>query len=256
MKIGFVGSGSMAAAMARGWSKAKAFDAELAFSDGGSGRAAELAADVGGKAVTSNAELAGASDLVVLAVKPAILAEVAAEIAGAGKPVVSLLGATSLRRLEEALPEVPVVRVMPNVAVEVRQGVLCYALSERVPADLAASVIDALGMLGLTIEVEDSLIDAATAVMACSPAYVALLCETLIDAAQREGMTEEEAEQIVAETLIGTGELLREHKAGEIRQMVASPGGSTEAALAALEEGSFQEVLTSAVDASLEKMRG
>lgn len=256
MKIGFVGSGSMAAAMARGWASAEGFDAELAFSDGGSGRAATLAAEFDGETFASNAELAAASDLVVLAVKPAMLGEVAPEVVPAGKPILSLLGATALATLREALPGLPIIRVMPNIAVEVGKGVLCYALPHKIDQALAASVVEALSTLGLAIELEDSQIDPATAVMACSPAYVAMLCEALIAAARREGIAAAQAEQIVAETLIGTGALLREHQAEEIRRMVASPGGSTEAGLEALERGSFHEALTSAVDASLEKMRG
>ncbi len=97
---------------------------ELLFTDSGSGRAGELATEVGGEAVESNVELAERADVVVLAVKPAKLDEVAAELAEA-KTVVSLLGATSLERVRGAFPGAEVVRVMPNVGVEVREGVLC-----------------------------------------------------------------------------------------------------------------------------------
>ena len=122
MVIGFIGSGNMAAAMARGW----AGEVEgMLFSDSGSGRAAGLAEELGGE-VASNAELAARADLVVLAVKPAKLDEVAPEL-GAAKAVVSILAATPLERLQGAFPEAEVLRVMPNVGVEVRQGVLCVA---------------------------------------------------------------------------------------------------------------------------------
>src|SRR5262245_26323109 len=121
MVIGFCGSGSMAAAMARGL---RDDVDELLFSDAGSGRAGELAAELGGEAVATNRELAERADVVVLAVKPARLHEVAEALGGA-KAVVSLLGATSLESVREALPSVEVVRVMPNLAVEVRRGVLC-----------------------------------------------------------------------------------------------------------------------------------
>ena len=135
MVVGFCGSGSMAAAMARGW--VGAVD-EMLFTDGGSGRATELAAEVGGRAVGSNAELAEAADVLVLAVKPARLGDVAAEIGELAKPLVSLLGATSLESVRAAFPGADVFRVMPNVAVEVRRGVLCVAGGEsaevRAPA--------------------------------------------------------------------------------------------------------------------------
>ena len=124
MIVGFVGSGSMAAAMARGW--AGEFEGML-FSDSGSGRAAELALEVGGEAVGSNGELAERADIVVLAVKPAKLDEVAAEL-GAARNVVS--AARARRRWRESLRlcRMPMCfRVMPNVGVEVRRGVLCVA---------------------------------------------------------------------------------------------------------------------------------
>src|SRR4051812_21232866 len=122
MVIGFCGSGSMAAAMARGWAEAGA--GSMLFTDSGSGRAADLAADLGGEALESNAELVERADQIVLAVKPARLEEVAAELAGAGA-ILSLLGATPLSLVEAAFPGAQVCRVMPNVAVEVRRGVLC-----------------------------------------------------------------------------------------------------------------------------------
>src|SRR4051794_411079 len=114
MVVGFVGAGNMAAAMARGWSGE--FERML-FSDSGSGRAARLAEEIGGEAFDSNRELAAAADLVVLAVKPAKLEEVAAELEEA-RAVVSLLGATPLEKVAAALPGAAAFRVMPNVAVE------------------------------------------------------------------------------------------------------------------------------------------
>jgi pyrroline-5-carboxylate reductase len=101
MIIGFCGSGSMAAAMARGL---KGAVPRMLFTDSGSGRAAELAAEVGGEAVTTNAELAQRADVVVLAVKPARLDDVAVDLAGANV-IVSLLGATSLERVRTAFPD-------------------------------------------------------------------------------------------------------------------------------------------------------
>src|SRR3954466_14656860 len=110
MIVGFCGSGNMAAAMARGL--VEQVDG-LLFTDSGSGRAAKLARELSGEAVASNRELAERAHVVVLAVKPAKLAEAAAEL-GAAKVVVSLLGATGLETLREAFPDAAVVRVMPN----------------------------------------------------------------------------------------------------------------------------------------------
>jgi pyrroline-5-carboxylate reductase len=256
MKIGFIGSGSMAAAMARGWAGADGFDGELLFTDGGSGRAAAIAEEVGGRAAPDNGALASDADLIVLAVKPAHLGPVITGLTEPGKPILSVLGGTSLATLAKALPTVPLARVMPNLAVENRQGVLCYDAGDEVDKKLDARLKKLLGLLGTVIEVDDSQIDAATAVMGCSPAYIALVAETLIEGAVREGIDPGLARQMVVETVAGTGALLRDRSPEEVREAVASPGGSTEAGLKKLEKKKFRKTLQRAIDASLEKMRG
>lgn len=236
----------MAAAMARGLHG----EADgLLFSDSGSGRAAELAAELGGEAVTSNSELAERADVVVLAVKPARLEEVAGELGGA-KVVVSLLGATSLDRVRGVFPSAEVVRVMPNVGVEVRKGVLCVA------GELDAELKAMLEGLGHVVELPDSQFDAATAVMGCAPAYLALAVEAIADAGAAGGLDEELARELVVETTAGTAELLRVRHPADVRKAVASPGGSTEAGLEALDREGAREAFEAAVRASLERMRG
>jgi pyrroline-5-carboxylate reductase len=245
MIVGFVGAGSMAAAMARGL----VGEADgMVFTDSGSGRAAELARELDAEAVGSNRELAGRADLVVLAVKPANLEAVADELGGA-KAVLSLLGATSLDKVGGLFPEAEVARAMPNLAVEVRRGVLCVA------GALGPEVRGLLEVLGHVVELPDSELDAATAVMGCAPAYLALAVEAIAAAGAAAGLDEELARELVVETTAGTAELLREHHPADLRAAVASPGGSTEAGLEALEregaEGAFKE----AVRASLERMQ-
>lgn len=235
----------MAAAMARGM--AGAVDSML-FTDSGSGRAAELAREVGGEAVASNEELARGADVVVLAVKPAKLEEVAGELRGA-EVVVSLLGATPLERARGAFPGAEVMRVMPNVAVEVRRGVLCAA--GAVPDDVRAL----LERLGWVVELPDERMDAATAVMGCSPAYLALAVEAIAGAGAGDGLDPGLARRLVVETAAGTAELLREREPAAVREAVASPGGSTEAGLRALEREGARGAFEAAVRASLERMR-
>jgi pyrroline-5-carboxylate reductase len=246
MIVGFVGSGNMAAALARGI--AGTVEGML-FTDSGSGRAAALAADVGGEAVGSNAELAARADVVVLAVKPAKLDRVAAEMQEA-KVVVSLLGATGLDRVRDAFPRSDAVRVMPNVGVEVRRGVLCVA------GDPSPELRSLLGTLGQVVEIADGEFDAATAVMGCAPAYLALAVEAIADAGAADGLDEALARELVVETAAGTAELMRTHRPADVRKAVASPGGSTEAGLEALEREGAREAFEAAVRASLERMRG
>ncbi len=246
MIIGFCGSGSMAAAMARGLTSQVG---SMLFTDSGSGRAAQLASELGGEAISSNRELAERADVVVLAVKPPKLDDVAGELVGV-KVVVSLLGATSLERVRGAFPDSKVVRVMPNVGVEVRKGVLCVA------GEPDAELRKVLEGLGHVVEIGDSEFDAATAVMGCAPAYLALAVEAIADAGAADGLDEELARELVVETAAGTAELLRVRRPADVRKAVASPGGSTEAGLEALERKGAREAFEAAVRASLERMRG
>jgi pyrroline-5-carboxylate reductase len=178
-----------------------------------------------------------------------MLEDVAAEL-GAAKTVISLLGATSLERVATALPGADVIRVMPNVAAEVRRGVLCVAGAER------PEVRALLETLGHVVELPDSEFDAATAVMGCAPAYLALAVEALADAGAAAGLDEELARELVVETTMGTAELLRLRHPRDVRRAVASPGGSTEAGLEALDREGAREAFEAAVRASLERMRG
>ncbi len=187
--------------------------------------------------------------MVVLAVKPAKLSDVATELGGA-KVVVSLLGATSLGTLRAAFPDADVVRVMPNVGVEVRKGVLCVA------GDLDSNARTLLEGLGHVVDLPDSQFDTATAVMGCSPAYLALAVEAIADAGAADGLDAELARELVVETAVGTAELLRAHHPADLRKAVASPGGSTEAGLEALDREGAREAFEAAVRASLERMRG
>jgi pyrroline-5-carboxylate reductase len=236
----------MAAAIARGW--AGEFE-EMLFSDGGSGRAQTLADELRGE-VASNVEIASRADLVLLAVKPTRLGDVADELAAA-KEVVSVLAATPLERLRAALPDAEqVLRVMPNVGVEVRQGVLCVAGSASAEARAK------LELLGHLVELLEDDFDAATAVMGCSPAYLAMAVEAIADAGAADGLDSELARELVVETAVGTAELLRRQSPEAVRKAVASPGGSTEKGLEALDREGAREAFVAAVRASLGKMRG
>jgi pyrroline-5-carboxylate reductase len=245
MVIGFIGSGNMAAAMAHGWNGE--FERML-FTDSGSGRAAELAEELGGEAV-ANEEAAARADLLVVAVKPARLEQVAPQL-GAARSVVSVLGATPLERLRAALPQAEVLRTMPNVAVEIRAGVVCIA------GEASPEVRAKLAILGWVVELEDSEIDAATAIMGCAPAYLALVIEALADAGAAAGLEGTQARKLVVETAAGTADLLRIRRPAALREAVASPGGSTEAGLETLEREGARRAFEAAVEASLERMRG
>ena len=258
MRLGFVGAGNMGGGLARGWAAASgepgAPDAML-FADADPKRAEALAGEVGGEAVEGNLAVADNADLVILAVKPNVLDEVAADLRQAGTPVLSILAGTTLKTLHEALPGLDVIRVMPNLGAQLRQGVLCVAYGESVDETERERVAELLGLVGEVIELDEDLIDAATAIMGCSPGYLALVAEVLVEEGVKLGLTEEQTTRMVAKAMSATGGLLELHEPGALKRAVASPGGMTEAGLNALEEHKLQETLRAAVDASLERVR-
>jgi pyrroline-5-carboxylate reductase len=138
---------------------------------------------------------------------------------------------------------------MPNVAVEVRRGVLCVA---GAPDPELRAMLETLGHV---VALPDEQFDAATAVMGCAPAYLALAVEAIADAGAEEGLEAEMARELVVETTAGTAELLRLRHPADVRMAVASPGGSTEAGLEALDREGARGAFEAAVRASLERMR-
>jgi pyrroline-5-carboxylate reductase len=258
MKVGFIGAGNMAGGLARGWASARdepgAPEAML-FADADPTKAATLAKAVDGEAMEGNVAVADRSDLVILAVKPNVLNEVAPDLVQAGTPVLSILAGTKLETLHQALPGIDLVRVMPNLGAQLRQAVLCVVYGERLGEKERGRIAEMLGLLGDVIELDEDLIDAATAIMGCSPGYLALMAEVLVEAGVREGLTDDQALRMVSRSMSATGGLLELHDPGALKRAVASPGGMTEAGLNALEEHKIRETLDAAVDASLDRVR-
>jgi pyrroline-5-carboxylate reductase len=240
--IGFIGGGNMARALARGLAE------PVLATDGGSGRAAALAGELGGRAVSSNAELADRVDILILAHKPAQLDAVAAEIGGRAGRVISLLGGTTLDRIRAAYPEADVVRAMPNTAVEVREGVTCLCTDGA--AQLRADARRLFERVGLVVELPERLIDVATAVSGVAPAYVALIAEAWIDAAIRHGLPPGPAAELVGASLSGSAALLRARSMDTltVRREVTSPGGMTARGLQALERSGLRSAFARATE--------
>lgn len=245
MKIGLIGAGSMATALARGWGE------PLLVSDVLHERAEALAAEVGGEALRSNAELAGRADAVVLCHKPGQLAEAAEQTEGRAKAVVSILGATPLAAVEAAYPGVPVYRFLPSIPVEVRQGVSCCAPGKLAGEGPEREVLELFERLGTVIPLNEALIEPAMAVMSCGPAFYSLVVEALVDAGVQHGLQPPDAARMAVETMAGTAAVLRERDldAGALRRRVTSPGGATARGLAALERGGLRAAFQDAVAA-------
>lgn len=247
MQIGLIGCGNMARALARGWGS------PLVCSDPVAERARSLAAEVGGEALASNAEVAQRAELLVLCHKPAQLQAVAGEVAPHAKAVASILAATPLAALQEAYPGKPVYRFIPSLPVEVRAGAVVQAASPPQDAALDAEVGELFAGLGTLVVLDDGLVDVAMGLMSCAPAYLALVAEAQIDAGVRKGIPAAQGAELVVQTLSGTAELLRRrgNDTMAIRREVASPGGLTARGLDALERGGLRAAFSDALDAVL-----
>jgi pyrroline-5-carboxylate reductase len=244
----------MAAAMARGWAAGDGGPEAMLFCDLDPARAAAVAAEVGGQTRDSLPELAKDCEVLVLAVKPGALRDVAEELDGRAPALISILAATPTARIAEAFPGVPALRLMPNQPVEVRRGVLCYVAAEGMPDGDLVRLLELLEPLGDLIPLREDLMDPAMAIMSSSPAYIALVAEALARGGEREGLDPKLAGELVAGAMAGTAELLGKRDPETIRNAVASPGGATEAGLAQL-EGVVEDAFVNAVNASLERVR-
>jgi pyrroline-5-carboxylate reductase len=249
MIVGFAGSGNMAAAMARGWASGDGGPDQMLFTDSGSGRAAALAAEVGGEALASNAELAQRSDLLMLAFKPKQLEEIAAEAQGADL-VVSLLAAKPLEAVVAAFPGSTAMRMIPNLPVEVRRGVLCLAAGDA-PGEEVARVRKLLEPLGRLVEMDDALIEQATVASSSSPAFFAVAVQAVAEGSAVDGLDLQLALSLSADAAAGTGKLLHSRTPDQVREGVASPGGMTEAGLEELARRGVAEAFAEAARAAL-----
>ncbi|HTU24123.1 MAG TPA: pyrroline-5-carboxylate reductase [Pirellulales bacterium] len=257
-KIGFVGAGQMARALAGGFVSAGlvapqdilAADPDPAALDGFGQTVAGFAR------CGSNAEVAKGADLLVLAVKPqqvgVALAEVASAVNGRHL-VVSIAAGIRLATLAAGLPAgVRLVRVMPNTPALVGESASGYALgTAATPAD-AQEVQRLLESVGQAFRVEEKLLDAVTGLAGSGPAFVYVMIEALSDGGVRMGLQREVALALAAQTVKGAAEMVLisgEHPA-VLKDKVTSPGGTTIAGLAALEQGGLRSSLIAAVEAA------
>ena len=248
MRIGFIGAGNMASALARG------LGGPVVCSDVDAARAQALATELGGQAAASNAEVVASSDLVVLCHKPKQLEQVAADVDAGDTIVVSLLGGVALASVRAAYPGARVYRIMPNTAVEIRSGVIGLVDDDAGDPQAFAAVQELFSPAGEVIVLPEAQLGPLTAVSGVGPAYAALVAEAQIDAAVRAGIPAPVAARLVGASMAGSAALLQARGMDTlgVRRAVTSPGGVTAHGLAALEAGGLRAAFDDAMDAVLE----
>jgi pyrroline-5-carboxylate reductase len=222
---------------------------------------AEAARAIGAVPVETATELAGASDALILAVKPqgmdAALRPLAPVLPGQTL-VVSIAAGISISYLEERLGRGRrIARVMPNTPALVQAGAAAAAFSAACAEEDKDTVQALFGAVGHIERVDEAHMDAVTALSGSGPAYFFRLTELLTEAAAAEGLPRDVAERLARQTLLGAGRLLTEsgESAATLRERVTSKGGTTEAALRAFAEGGFDALVSKAVAAAAQRSR-
>ena len=258
MHIGFIGSGRMASALLEGILRATiAPPADIILTDKLPAAAEELARRTGAQTRPSNSEVAANTALLILCVKPGDVPEALREAGDlSGKLLISIAAGVPLRRLREWAPGDPrLIRVMPNTPALIGQGAAAYAPAEgATDADLAVTE-RIFGATGIVVRVKEELLDAVTGLSGSGPAFVYTVIEALADGGVLMGLPRDIALRLASQTVLGAAAMVLEtglHPA-QLRDQVASPGGTTIAGLEALEDAGLRAALISAVRAATER---
>ena len=258
LKIGFIGAGQMATALAQGFVRGGILPAaKIAASDAYPAATEKLTKDLPGLKIATNAQVAAASDVVILAVKPQVMAAVYQDLAGklANKLVISIAAGISLEKLCAGFKTDRVVRVMPNTPCLVGKGASAFALAAGATKEDGELVKKLLSAVGIAHQVDEKLLDAVTGLSGSGPAYVYLMIEALSDGGVKAGLPRALATSLAAQTVLGAAEMVltrNEHPA-VLKDAVASPGGTTIAGLATLEDRGLRGALIAAVEAATKR---
>jgi pyrroline-5-carboxylate reductase len=266
-RIAILGAGSMGGAILQGLVASGAAPAGVTVTNRTAAKADELAALDGVTSValerhpSGNVDAVADAGIVLIGVKPAMVPDLLREITPALRPgavVVSLAAGVTIATFERILgPDAVVVRSMPNTPAVVRQAVTGIAAGSRADTAAMALVRQLFETVGAVIEVPESQIDALSTISGSGPAYVFLLIEELTRAASAKGFAPDDARLMAEQTFIGAAALLAAsgEDPAELRRRVTSPKGTTERAIAVLQDAHLDEVFGRATDAALARAR-
>jgi pyrroline-5-carboxylate reductase len=254
-RVGFLGGGNMGEALIKGLIAASVVPADLMIaSEPRSDRLAELTRRYGVRGAASNVELVREADVVVLAVKPQIMMPVLAEISSSLAKrhlVISIAAGVSTSTIRAGANKgLRLIRVMPNAPALVLQGVTAIAKATGLEDGDLETAQEIFGAVGKVVVLEEDLMDAVTGLSGSGPAYVAVVIESLADGGVKMGLDRVTAMTLATQTVLGAVTLLLETGVhpGSLKDMVSSPGGTTIAGIAALEEGGIRTTLIKAVE--------
>ncbi len=262
LRIGFLGAGKMATALAKGFVRAGVVGPqELLASDPSEAARHAFSRDIGASATARSAEVIEFAPNVVLAVKPDQVGSVIGEIRPQFTPehlLISIAAGVRIVALENELGAgARVVRVMPNTPSLVGAGASAFALGHNSRPEDAQLAHRLFSTVGMVYQVKEALLDAVTGLSGSGPAYAFLMIEALSDGGVAEGLPREMATRLAAQTLLGAARMVLETglHPGALKDMVTSPGGTTIEGLHALERARVRAALINAVRAATDKAR-
>jgi pyrroline-5-carboxylate reductase len=262
LTLAVLGTGKLGGALAEGWSAAHLFPPEnLQLYNPTRAKAEALAAGLGASAFSNPSEAVAHADVVVLGMKPHFVVPALESIRTALPPealVISLAAGVRLETMEAALtPGQPVVRAMPTTAARIRQSATAFCRGTHATDDHATTVLRLFDAIGCCVEVTEAQLDGALGVAASGIAFVYLFLEALIDGGVRAGLPREQARTLAIQTLAGAAAMASSTGAhpGVLKDTVTTPGGTTIAGLAVLEQGAVRGAVIGAVDAAARRSR-
>jgi pyrroline-5-carboxylate reductase len=258
--IGFIGAGNMATALIRGLIQSEKYEREqILASDIHEEALRKLRESFGLRTFTSNRDLVREAEVVVLSVKPqgmeGVLEEIREEV-GDRHLLISIVAGIPLSRIGDRLGRgIPLIRVMPNTPALVLKGVSALSGGEKAGAEEMEIAREIFQSVGETVEVEEGLMDAVTALSGSGPGYLFRIMECLVKAGVSVGLDEEISTRLVVQTFLGASVLAKEsgERLSRLREQVTSPGGTTAAGLAVLERRGVEEMMRGAVLAAHER---
>jgi len=262
LKIGFLGAGKMATALARGFINAGLVKAnQLIAADPFDTARKYFTTETGAKAVGANLEAAKAANVLILATKPDQVTAAVAEISDAftqNHLVISIAAGVTLTKLEALLPAgARVIRVMPNTPALVGAGASGYSLGKNATAADGELAKKLLSAVGIAMQVKESLLDAVTGLSGSGPAYVYQFIEALSDGGVAAGLPRDVATRLAAQTVLGGAKMVLDTgmHPGALKDQVTSPGGTTIEGIHELEKGKMRATVMSAVRAATDKAK-
>lgn len=254
MKIGFIGVGKMASAIINGL---KTISHDIIISGSSLARSREIAEQLNVTAAPSHQELIDQVDLVVLGIKPQMFEPVLSEL-HFHQPILSMAAGVTLERLGKLTsPELPLIRIMPNINAQILKSTTAICINEHVSEELLTSAKEITDSFGTTFDIPEKDFDTFTALAGSSPAYIYLFIEALAKAGVKYGIPKGKSLEIVTQTVLASAENLLQgaDSPHDLIDKISSPGGTTIAGLLDLEKTGLTASVISSIDATIDKAK-